>query len=406
MQAVSGRLFALAVAVLLAGSLAFPQESKPIVAANAGLVEASSVTPEAFPIYVNWLNKNGKAPIAYMVEKAKQHQVVFLGEYHMKSDFLQLLNRAIPELYRAAGVRVIALEVCNAEDDQKLTKLVNGSSYDRALALEIARSENWEIWGYKDYWDILEAAWRLNHSLPKKAERMRVIGVDKRMDFQLDSLWRSKLLTDEALIEKAKNQPDIYKRDDWMVQAIEDGIIRPGLKGVVLIGMNHSFTKYAQPSVKEGKLTKTWARTANVLHQKYGDKIFQIAAHGEQMRPEVADPSYKGTGPVLPDLIEKIMAARGNQPVGFDVEGSPFARLRDSDSYYFRWQPEVSLADVNQGLIFLKPMKDLASTPWVDGFISEEMFKKSKVYYETTYQRKFNNAKEVDDFFKAALATP
>jgi hypothetical protein len=405
-DSLSKRLLALVVfsvsALLSVESQEKPKDPQP----GAASIEASKVDPSTFPVYTKWLDQYGVPPLEYILKKAKEHQVVVLGEYHLKKDFLDLLNKAIPDLYKTAGVRVLALEVCNQEDDANLEKLVNADQYDRTLALEIARHENWEIWGYKGYWDLLEAVWRLNHSLPKQAARMRVIGIDKRMDYQLDALWRQKQITDPALIEKAKSQPDIYKRDDWMAKNIDDGILGPGLKGIVLIGLNHSFTKYAQPVLKDGKLDREWPRTSSILHQKYGDKIFQIAAHGVMMSPGVVDKEYKGSGPVLPSVVEKIMSARGDKPVGFDVAGSPFANLRDSESYYFRWQPKVTFADVCEGYVFLKAEKDLASTPWIEGFISDEMFQRSQTYYELTYQRKFANAKEVDDFFKAALGTP
>jgi uncharacterized iron-regulated protein len=406
MRGVARMILGLIAILLLTLSFAGSQEKPKNTDQAPALVEASTVDPSTFPVYTKWLDKHGATPLDYIVEKAQQHQVVVLGEYHERKDFLDLLNQAIPDLYKKAGVRVLALEVCNAEDDSNLETLVNGDQYDRALALEIARHEDWEIWGYKEYWDLLEAVWRLNKSLPKGAEHMRIIGIDKRMDYQLDELWRQNQLTDPALIEKAKNQPDMYKRDDWMAQNIEDGILSPGLKGVALVGLNHSFTKYGQPKLKDGKLEKEWPRMSAILYGKYGDKIFQIAAHGEEMSPSVVDKDYKGAGPILPSLVEKIMNARGNTSVGFDVAGSPFANLRDSESYYFRWQPKVTFADISEGFIFLKPMSSLAGCAWVDGFISDEMFKKSKAYYETTYQRKFNNAKEVDDFLKAGSARP
>ena len=369
-------------------------------------VEAAQVDPSVFPFFTKWLARSGSDPLDYIVDKCRSHSLVIVGEQHYIKDYCELFAKAVPEVYRKAGVRVIALEVCNADDNDKIARLIEGPAYDKALAYEIARSEDWELWGYKEYWDILEAAWALNRSLPAGEEHLRVVGIDKKMDFQLDAMWRANKLTDPVLIEKAKAQPDIYKRDDWLLENLEKETLAKGAKALLLIGLHHSFTRYAQPRLdKDLKLEREWPRTGRVLRQKYGEKVFQIALHGPQTAPQVLDKTYNGPEPVLTDLVERIMAARGNRPVGFDSTGSPFANIRDSLSYYFRWQPAVTFADVYEGYVFLKPVKELAPCSWMKGFISDEMFEKSKTYYEFAYGRKFQNAKEVDEFLSSGLKT-
>ena len=307
------------------------------------------------PAFSNWLDGNGKDPVDYIVGKCRDHDLVIVGEHHYIKPYCELFTRALPGAYKKAGVRVVALEVCNAEDNEKIARLIAGKTYDTELAYDIARSENWGLWGYKEYWDILEAVWDLNRSLPPGAEPMRVVGIDRKMDFQLDSLWRAEKLKDPALIEKAKNQPDIYKRDDWLVENIENETFAKGAKGIVLVGLNHSFTHYAQPMLdKEGKLKGEWPRMGKILSGKYGDKIFQIGLHGAHNPPSVIDKTDKGAEPVFSGLIETIMAARGGKPVGFDVVGSPFAGIRDSRSYYFHWQPEMSFVNICRGYVFLE----------------------------------------------------
>ena len=311
-----------------------------------------------------------------------------------------------PGLIEKAGVRVVALEVCNAEDNDKIARLISGSTYDTELAYEVARSENWGLWGYKEYWDILEAVWDLNRSLPPGAEPMRIVGIDKKMDFQLDSLWRAGKLTDPALIEKAKNQPDIYKRDDWLVENVEKETFAKGAKGIVLVGFNHSFTHYAQPILdKEGKLKGEWPRMGKILYGKYGDKIFQIGLHGPHNPPSAIDKTDKGAEPVISGLMEKIIAARGDKPVGFNVVGSPFAGIRDSRSYYFHWQPEMSFVNICRGFVFLKPVKSLEPCSWMKNFISEEMLERSGDFYEFSYGRRFKNSREANEFFESGLKT-
>jgi hypothetical protein len=381
-------------------------DEKPPWVKQKTMVEAAKVDPSLYPLFTRWLGRHAKAPVEFIVQACRKHNLVVIGEHHYVRNYLALVRDALPETYRRAGVRVLALEVCNAEDNAKLERLVTGKTYDQTLALEIARDQDWGLWGYKEYWDLLQAVWRLNWSLPEGAEPMRVVGIDKQMDFQLDSMWRANLLKDPALIEKAKSQPDIYKRDDWLVENIEKEILAPGARGLVLIGFNHSFTHYAQPKLgKDGKLEREWPRTTRILYEKYGDKIYQIGLHGPYMSPGQIDKTYKGPEPVIVDLIEKIMAAHDDKPVGFEVVSSPFDGLRDEAAYYFHWQPKVKFGDLCQAFIFLKPIKQLSPCTWMENYISDEMFEKSKTYYESSYGRKFASAKEVNDFFKAGLGS-
>jgi hypothetical protein len=370
------------------------------------LREASGIKASSFPLFTGWLDNNGKNPVDYIIEVCRVHDLVIVGEHHYIKNYCELFKQALPGAYEKAGVRVVALEVCNAEDNEKIARLVDGEIYDTALAYEIARSENWGLWGYKEYWDILEAVWTFNRSLPAGGEHLRVVGIDKTMDYQLDSLWRAGKLTDQTLVDKAKSQPDIYKRDDWLVENIEKETFAKGAKGIVLVGFNHSFTHYCQPRIdKEGKLKDEWPRMGVLLYRKYGDKVFQVGLHGEHMSPAQIDITYKGSGPVFTELIEEIMASRGNKPVGFDVVGSPFAGIRDTQSYYFHWQPAMSFANICRGFVYLMPVKELKPCSWMKDFVSDEMFEKCKGFYEFSYGRTFKNAKEVNEFFESGLKT-
>jgi hypothetical protein len=365
-------------------------------------IKASDLNQSHYAEYVDWLGKWGRPPVHYIVEKCKEHQLVIIGEQHNILEYCNLFRQALPEVYHHSGVRVVALEVCNIEDNEKINLLIEGQRYDEQLAYDIARSHNWGLWGYKEYWDIFRTVWELNRSLPPEAEHLKIVGIDKRTDYQLDQLWRAGRLSDPALIKKAENQPDIYKRDEWMRDAIAGQILDKSLKGIVLVGFHHSFTHYAQPVVnEENKLAREWERMAHLLHQKYQDKIFQIGLHGPHPSPAMITDSYKGNGPVMTELLENIFATAGNEPMGFDVVGSPFAGIRDDESYYFHWQPKRTFSELCRGYIFIKPMADLHPCSWMENYVTEEMFNKSRSFYEYSYGRKFTNSKEVNDFFKS-----
>ena len=371
-------------------------------------VEASEIEPSQYSFFNKWLDKFGKEPLDYALEKCREHQVVIFGEQHGVKDYLDFFLRLIPEAYHKAGMRYVVLEVCKYEDNEKIEKLIEGETFDRKLALEIARSGPWATWNSKEYWDIFEAVWKLNKSLPAGAEHMKVIGMIVSADLVINWLYHNNKLEDQKLIEKARVQELLLDEEDaLMAAAVEEAVIGNKTKGMVWVGAYHSFTHYAQPAVNaDGMFIHDWPRLGNILFQRYQNRIFQISFHGiikdAYDSPAGIFKEYKGEKPVLSSLIEKIMAERGNKPVGFDIFSSPFANVRDSRSYLFHFQPNVRFSDVTQGYIFINPWDKISSCQKIENFVSDEMFKKYKLYFEAIYKRNFKNAREVSELLMKA----
>lgn len=177
-----------------------------------------------------------------------------------------------------------------------------------------------------------------------------------------------------------------------MAKEVENEIINKGEHGVVWIGSHHSFIRYKQPYQDKGRM-------GYILHEKFGDKILQIKLHSDDVSPHLRDSEYIGPKPNMGNFIERIMSARNNEPVGFDVINSPFMLLRDNSTYYYHFQPEVSFGDVTSGYIYLEPRKEFQRCLWMEGFITPKMYTKYKPFYEGQAKRKFYRAKEVDDYF-------
>lgn len=366
----------------------------------SSLKEIAAIDSTKNAEFVKWLDKNGKSPVDFAVEKARQHQVLIFGESHFNQGHVRFLSEIIPELYHQAGVRCIALEFCAREDNENLNRLVNAPDYDHELALQIARNQHWHNWGGKEYWDAFEVVWKLNNGLSEKQQKMRVVGIDRRVDA---ISWSLSVpggdYTEGAIWEKLRiiralaAVPKLYYRDELMAKEVEREIIDKGNRGIVWIGSHHSFIRYKQPHQSRGRM-------AYILHKKFGDKIFQIKLHSDDVSPLVHDSSFKGPEPNMGHFIERIMAARNNQPVGFNVIHSPFMLLRDKATYYYHFQPKVGFGDMTSGYIYLEPRKKFQKCHWIEGFITPLMLAKYKPFYEGLAGRKFSGAKEVDDYFR------
>ncbi len=358
---------------------------------SSSLVEVSSLEQSDHDTFAKWLDKNGKDPVDYVVEVAKKHQITIFGEVHHIQDNLLFLNRIIPELYHRAGVTCIAMETCVVEDQAKLDKLVTSDRFDSELALQIARDEGWKAWGDKEYWDVFKTVWQLNKSLPEGKEKMRVIGIDFKWDgpsFGMTGTsqecaggppWE-KL----RLLRLLDDFPLLIKRDEVMARNVEKEIIQKGKRGIVWVGLNHDYINYRQARIIDEKVFSEWSRMGFMLHQKYGDQVFHIRLHT----------SYNS--PMIAKLIERATAERENTPVGFDVAGSPFALLRNSNSGYFRFRPGVCFSDVASGYVYLKPENKLKRCEWLSGYISRDMFIRNKPFYEAECGHKLGNADEAN----------
>lgn len=361
--------------------------------APSSLIEVASLDANDDELYARWLDANGTDPLEYAVKTAADHQITIFGESHWVQDNLLFLNRLIPELYHRAGVTVLAMESCCAEDNAGLATLVTSERYDPDLALLIARGQGWRDWGWKGYWDVFETVWRLNRSLPPGKEKMQVIGIDSRWDgpaFALMGLGDDGL--DGPVWEKLRfvrlldgDFLRLAKRDEIMARNVERGIIEKGKRGIVWIGANHSFIHYRQPAVYDGKLLREWPRMGFMLHHKYGDRVFQIRLHGASW--------HCGT---ITTFIEDVSALRHNAPVGFHVDGSPFGPLRDSAAPAFRFQPGACFADLAAGYVYLKAEKELDRCRWLEGYVSAEMFIKHKPYYEARCGQRLEDAEQAN----------
>jgi uncharacterized RDD family membrane protein YckC len=368
---------------------------------RSDVTEISKITNDS--LFVNWLNKQAQSPKDYAVAMAKTHQVTLFGEQHDLKDNLDFFNSIIPDLYFKSGVRCVAMEVMPSSVNGEIEKLVNGKDYNDDLAMEIARSQGWKTWGDKEYWDVLKTVWKLNRSLPENAQKMRLVGIDD--DWQMANIVLLNIGGDKRgptpFVEKFRIFPmvkDLFNgsfRDNIMAHNIEKETIEKGDKGVVWVGSAHTPMQFAWAQIKNHKIIAMSPRMGLLLNQKYKGKIFQI----ELFHPFYPEIENNACAPVFQSFIENIMAKRANIPAGFSIKNSPFENIRDSCSGFFGLYPTITYGDLAQGLIFLKPFKDLQHCTWTKGYISNEMFMKYKPLYEVMATRKFSNAAEVDRYF-------
>lgn len=378
------------------------------------LTEASVLTESQISACAQWISNNSTKPVDYVMNKAMQHQVTILGEIHDKKDNLDLLNELIPQVYRRASVTCVAMEVCLAEDNEKIQQLVTAPQFDRALAMQIARHQPWCIWGSKGYWDVFETVWKVNQTIPAGQKKMRVIGLDSSIDMPSLAMMglednpitrHAPLYERLRMVRLIRELPRVLARDVSMARQVELEIIAKGERGIVWIGEAHNS---ASP-VSNGFDGPRQNRMGFLLRQRHKDKIFQIRLHLIDIPIKEFDQNYRGPEPIMAESLERIMAVAGGNPVGFDLAGSPLALLRDNASPDYYFEPRFGLGDLTDGYIYLKPCKQMKHCEWLSDYISPTMFAVNKPIYQAfakVVSKQVSNASEANRIMDFIFSSP
>jgi len=310
-----------------------------------------------------WLGKHGRAPEEYILSKFADHDVVFLGEYHRIRHDPVLVQNLVPLLDRA-GIRNLGIEFALASDQRLIDSLLAAPAYDEGLACRIFWDQ-WPMWGYQEYVDILRAGWDVNHRHAPGTPRFRVLGLNSRADWS--RVWKPEDLADPEIRKTVRPEGS---SDSIMALTIEREVLARGEKALIYSGIYHAFTRFRQP----GDLDSTgrpkpssFARMGHRIHERIGDRCWVIALHA----PWPGTKGYEDQNAVRPldGVLDSLLA--GHARVGFDVAGSPFGALPARTSYWGRAYPDFRADMYCDGWIYEKPLRDYLGVRVVPGWFDE-----------------------------------
>ena len=290
------------------------------------------------------------SPDKYLVSKFKEADIVLLAEDHGVKENLEFIHSMIPTLYNN-GVYMLGMEFGASEDQQQLDSLINAPQYNEQLARRLMFNYNTR-WPIEEYMNIYRAAWQWNRSLPENARKFRVLNISYRYNWDEYEKVRTP--------ENMKKVFPLGNTEDFRTALLEREVLDRNEKILVLTGTIHAFTSYRFPSydyTAPGFTRYEERFLGNQLYDKYGARIASVALH----QPFSNYPNHQ-PAMLTPAAgkLEKLMAARNNQPAGFDLKGTLIGDLRDH-SYYSMGHPDFMLADLFDGYIFLKPISKLSS---------------------------------------------
>ena len=300
-------------------------------------------------------------PAEYVVSKFRDHDVVFVGEWHRIKHDVELIHDLIPLLHRS-GVRTLGFEFARREDQPLIDKLLRARRWNEALAREI-QFRSFPVWGYQEYVDVYRAAWRLNRSLTRRDPKFRILALGDSPDW---SLIRT---------PQDEDDPEIRQKvwrgggEHLWAQVILDEVAR-GEKVLVYSGIHHAFTAYKQPIVRNGRLEgKNDSRAGNHVFHAIGKRAFTIYLHAPWHGLESYDApmTYPADG-IIDAVMRQVPPAKRH--AGFDTAGTPFGDLPGQAAIYSHGYENFRLADFCDGYIIQGTLSETAGVTPIPNFIN------------------------------------
>jgi len=229
--------------------------------------------------------------------------------------------------------------------------LITSANFNRKLADSIVFSY-YPVWGYKEYIDLYEAAWKVNHDNRIEKHKFRVIN----LGFLYNPCLKNPF---------TENDPDVY-----MANVILKELVAKKQKALIYSGCHHAFTKYHQPLYDFEKDTLyglNHTRMGNVINDSVKERAFNIYLHAGWISSQGFDSNC--VRPVN-GAIDDIMNHFKDKRVGFDVIGTPFGKLTASDTYYAFGYTDFTLDKFCDGYIYQYAFKDYEPITMEPDFIT------------------------------------
>lgn len=347
----------------------------------------SCKTNENSDTLTGYLEENYFTPNDYVIDKFKNHDVIFIGENHYIKEQVEFIKDLIPDLYKN-GIYNLGTEFINYEDTELVNKLITAETFDEELAKEITFKSLWH-WGYKEYIDIYRKAWELNNSLPKDTKKFKIFGIQEVIDFSYVKTEED-LNNPEVMSKVFAGSFEFNEEEGYSANAIVREVLYFNEKAIIHCGIHHAFTSYYQPTYSEekkgfgGNLQKE--RMGNLIKNEIGNRTMTIFLHG----PWYSKGGYSKQVLPVDGVLDSIFSSKNNKKYisfGVDTEHTPFGNLRGENSLYKYGYDNFKLEDFCDGYIFLKPIKEYNPVTPIPNFIKPE-----QVEFIKTQELDFRNS--------------
>jgi hypothetical protein len=298
-----------------------------LLACSEARVPLPAVQPDLQVRLSRHVLEHGVKPADYVIGCFEKRDVVFLGEYGRILHDVLLVQEVLPRL-PAAGVARVGVELVSGRDQDDLDRLVTAETWDEPLARGLVQRHD-PAWGYREYLDVLRAAWSVNQGAGAPVLRVVALGGPPH---------------------------------EAMAGLLRAGGLDPGQKTLVYASVETAFTRF-RPSRASG--------LGNLVFDEIGERACTVLLHAPW--PSVLGPEapsvYAADGHIDASLIG---LSDENRRAGFDVTGSAFAELRGSTSLWSLVRKDVTLGDLADGYVFQSALHSYQGVTPIAGWYDDE----------------------------------
>jgi hypothetical protein len=286
-----------------------------------------AVQPELQVQLARHVLEHGVKPPDYVIGCFERRDVVFLGEYGRIRHDVLLVQEVLPRL-PAAGVARLGVELVGTRDQSELDRLVTAETWDEPLARDLVQRHD-PAWGYREYLDVLRAAWSVNRGAGETVLRVVALGGPPH---------------------------------DAAAGMRHAGAFEAGQKTLVYASVETAFTRF-RPSWASG--------LGNLVFDEIGERACTVLLHApwpSMLGPE-APSVYAADGHIDASLIG---LSEENRRAGFDVAGSAFAGLPASTSLWSLVRKDVTLGDLADGYVFQTALHSYQGVTPIAGWFDDD----------------------------------
>lgn len=286
----------------------------------------SSLDTRLLDDVIDVIAHDGLAPAEYLTRLFEEHQVVFVGEHAPSRQAGELFQELVPAL-QAAGVWCLGIEFACVDDQPLLDALMRGPRFDESLA----RSALFR-WGlrhhfaYREYLDVLRAAWEVNQVRDEQAPMFRVIALD--YDIDVDAVTDTADLRSPYAWEHLRPRGSAARH---MSEVIMREFVDRGHRALILCRTQHAVTRlrrrphHVNDVIDIETADDRVVGAANHVYAAIADRAVTVLVH----QPVPADGEL-GDYALPADGVLDAAFARPNgpkYPVAFDVRNGVLGQL-------------------------------------------------------------------------------
>jgi hypothetical protein len=327
--------------------------------------------------YKIYLQNNYQNPQDYVIGHfiREGRDVLFLGDTYSFKQNVNFVKDLIPLLYEN-GIYNLGLDCALYRDQGQVDQLLTQKDYNEKGVYKLLFNR-FILWGYQEYADLFGAAWLFNQRLAPNQKPFRILALNVKENWQ--HIQQEKDQNDPAIIQKvyAEGLPDNY-----IVDVLQKEVIEKHEQALVYVNLQHAMLHYTNKEIEAQyqKLGFTYqGSAARQLYEQIGDRCSSVFFHVPWPgRSNPQQPTHPAEG-YFSFLIGELPP--GNQVAGFDIKGSPFARIHLVSSFFAESKSEIFLKDLCDGYIIQGPFNLYVPTTPIPDFINPENIEEAKANF-------------------------